>query len=37
VHLYAEGRSGEESDDLEAELRGIIEEIVETEDVPAQA
>jgi mannose-1-phosphate guanylyltransferase/phosphomannomutase len=37
VHLYAEGRSGEESNELEAELRGIIEEIVQTEEVPAGA
>jgi mannose-1-phosphate guanylyltransferase/phosphomannomutase len=35
VHLYAEGRSAEESNDLEAELRGTIEGIMQTEEVGA--
>jgi mannose-1-phosphate guanylyltransferase/phosphomannomutase len=37
VHLYAEGRSGEESNDLEAELRGIVEAIMHTEEVTTGA
>ena len=37
VHIYAEGRSPEESNELEAELRGIIEDILVTEEVSAQA
>jgi mannose-1-phosphate guanylyltransferase/phosphomannomutase len=37
VHIYAEGRTGEESNDLEAELRGIIEAILHTEEVTTRA
>jgi mannose-1-phosphate guanylyltransferase/phosphomannomutase len=37
VHLYAEGRSGEESNDLEAELRELIESIMHTEEVTTGA
>jgi mannose-1-phosphate guanylyltransferase/phosphomannomutase len=35
VHLYAEGRSEDESNELEAELRETIEAIVQTEEVAA--
>ncbi|MDX6410785.1 MAG: mannose-phosphate guanylyltransferase / phosphomannomutase [Gaiellaceae bacterium] len=37
VHLYAEGRTTDESNELEGELRGIIEDILVTEEVPAGA
>jgi len=32
VHLYAEGRTDEESQQMEAELRKIVEEIMQTEE-----
>ena len=32
VHIYAEGRSGEESEQLEHELRTLVEEIMATEE-----
>jgi mannose-1-phosphate guanylyltransferase/phosphomannomutase len=32
VHIYAEGRSEEESQELEAEFRHLVEEIMETEE-----
>ncbi len=35
VHLYAEGRDDAESNELEAELRGIVEGIMQTEEVAA--
>ena len=37
VHVYAEGRTPEESDELEAELRAIVEEILATEESPVGA
>jgi mannose-1-phosphate guanylyltransferase/phosphomannomutase len=37
VHIYAEGRTSEESNDLETELRAIIEAIMHTEEVTAGA
>jgi mannose-1-phosphate guanylyltransferase / phosphomannomutase len=35
VHIYAEGRSEEESQELEAEFRRIVEEIMQTEESAA--
>jgi mannose-1-phosphate guanylyltransferase/phosphomannomutase len=35
VHIYAEGRSEEESQELEAEFRRIVEEIMQTEETAA--
>jgi mannose-1-phosphate guanylyltransferase / phosphomannomutase len=32
IHVYAEGRTPEESDALEADLRGLVEEIMQTEE-----
>jgi phosphomannomutase len=32
VHIYAEGRTDEESEDLEREFRGLVEEIMQTEE-----
>ncbi len=37
VHVYAEGRTVEESQELEGELQRMVEQIVETEDSPAEA
>jgi mannose-1-phosphate guanylyltransferase/phosphomannomutase len=39
VHVYAEGRTEEESLELEAELRGMVEEIMQSEgaEAPAEA
>jgi mannose-1-phosphate guanylyltransferase/phosphomannomutase len=39
VHIYAEGATEETSAELEAELRGMVEEIMQTEgaDAPAGA
>jgi mannose-1-phosphate guanylyltransferase/phosphomannomutase len=35
VHIYAEGRTVEDSKALEAEFRGMVEEIMQTEGAPA--
>jgi len=35
VHIYAEGRSDEESQQLEGEFRHLVEEIMETEESAA--
>jgi mannose-1-phosphate guanylyltransferase / phosphomannomutase len=35
VHIYAEGRSDEESQELEAEFRRIVEGIMQTEESTA--
>jgi mannose-1-phosphate guanylyltransferase/phosphomannomutase len=32
IHVYAEGRTPDESDALEADLRGLVEEIMQTEE-----
>jgi mannose-1-phosphate guanylyltransferase/phosphomannomutase len=32
VHIYAEGRTDAESQELEAEFRGLVEEIMQTEE-----
>jgi phosphomannomutase len=32
IHVYAEGRTQEESDELESELRALVEEIMEAEE-----
>jgi mannose-1-phosphate guanylyltransferase/phosphomannomutase len=37
VHIYAEGRTEEESKELEAEFRGVVEEIMETEGATVTA
>ena len=37
VHIYAEGATEEASVELEAELRGLVEEIMETEGATAAA
>ncbi len=37
VHVYAEGRTVEESQELEAELRRLVERIIATEDSQAEA
>jgi mannose-1-phosphate guanylyltransferase / phosphomannomutase len=37
VHIYAEGRTEEESKELEAEFRGMVEEIMETEGATVSA
>jgi mannose-1-phosphate guanylyltransferase/phosphomannomutase len=37
VHLYAEGRSEEESRELAAELRSLVEEILAAEESPVGA
>jgi hypothetical protein len=37
VHIYAEGATEESSAELEAELRGLVEEIMGTEDAAATA
>ena len=37
VHLYAEGRNEEESRELAAELRTIVEEILAAEESPVGA
>jgi mannose-1-phosphate guanylyltransferase / phosphomannomutase len=37
VHVYAEGRSDEESETLERELQGIVEEIVRQEEAAVRA
>jgi mannose-1-phosphate guanylyltransferase/phosphomannomutase len=37
VHIYAEGRTDEGSKELEAEFRGMVEEIMQTEGVSAPA
>jgi mannose-1-phosphate guanylyltransferase/phosphomannomutase len=36
VHLYAEGRTDEESNELEAELRALVEAIMQTEEATAE-
>jgi len=35
VHIYAEGRTREVSGELEAELRGLVEEIMQAEETEA--
>src|SRR5207245_8895870 len=35
LHLYAEGRTEEDSQALEAEYRALVEEIMQTEGAPA--
>src|SRR5204863_8750497 len=37
IHIYAEGRTREESEQLEAELRGLVEEIMQAEEAAASA
>jgi mannose-1-phosphate guanylyltransferase / phosphomannomutase len=37
VHIYAEGKTAEQSAELEAELRGLVEEIMQTEGAGAEA
>src|SRR5204863_286758 len=37
VHIYAEGRSEEESQELEAEFRSMVEEIMESEEAAVTA
>jgi hypothetical protein len=37
VHIYAEGATEEASAELEAELRGLVEEIMESEGATAAA
>ena len=37
VHLYAEGNDEDESHGLAAELRGVVEEILETEESTVRA
>jgi mannose-1-phosphate guanylyltransferase/phosphomannomutase len=37
VHIYAEGRTVEASQELESELRGLVEEIMQTEGSEARA
>ena len=37
VHIYAEGRSEEESEELEAEFRSMVEEIMESEEAAVTA
>ena len=37
VHIYAEGATEQASNELEAELRGMVEEIMETEGAGATA
>jgi mannose-1-phosphate guanylyltransferase / phosphomannomutase len=37
VHIYAEGTTSEASAELEAELRGMVEEIMQTEGAPTPA
>jgi mannose-1-phosphate guanylyltransferase/phosphomannomutase len=32
IHIYAEGRTPEESEALESELRGLVEEIMQAEE-----
>ena len=36
VHLYAEGRTDEESEQLEAELRALVEEVMQTDEATAE-
>ena len=36
VHIYAEGKTQERSAELEAELRGLVEEIMQTEGAEAE-
>ena len=36
VHVYAEGKTAEASRELEAELRGLVEEIIETEGAESE-
>jgi mannose-1-phosphate guanylyltransferase/phosphomannomutase len=36
VHIYAEGKTEKASTELEAELRGLVEEIMQTEGVEAE-
>ena len=35
VHIYAEGRTDEESQELEREFRGVVEEIMQAEETAA--
>jgi mannose-1-phosphate guanylyltransferase/phosphomannomutase len=37
VHIYAEGRTESDSQALEAELRGLVEEILQTDEAPVAA
>ena len=37
IHLYAEGRTAEESDALERELRSVVEEIMQTQETGARS
>jgi len=37
IHIYAEGRTREESEQLEAELRDLVEEIMQAEEAAASA
>jgi len=37
MHIYAEGRTEEDSKALEAEFRGMVEEIIQTEGVATTA
>ena len=36
VHLYAEGETREESEELEAELRELVADVIDREEVAAQ-
>ena len=37
VHLYAEGDSAEDSEDLETELRTLVTEVIEREEIGSRA
>jgi hypothetical protein len=37
VHIYAEGRTDEESQELEAEFHSMVEEIMESEEAAVTA
>jgi hypothetical protein len=37
VHLYAEGESAEDSEDLETELRTLVTEVIEREEIGSRA
>jgi mannose-1-phosphate guanylyltransferase/phosphomannomutase len=37
IHIYAEGRTDDESEQLEDELRGLVEEIMQAEEATARA
>jgi mannose-1-phosphate guanylyltransferase/phosphomannomutase len=37
VHVYAEGKTREESSELEAELRGLVEEVMQGEGADTRA